>query len=406
MQRTYTTVFSACARLADLDREKRVYELLITSGFELDDFISSSIVDMYAKCGNLETARDVFEQSQSKSAVSWNSIITGVSSTATVVSVNNARNSVLDTVRVLTDLNLSIQKGYISFDGCWFLDVFHVTDERGHKILDPVLLSHIEHSIVVGEISSTEEGATSGMFLALELTGVDRPGLLSEVCAVLRDLKCNVVEAKMWAHSARIACLIFVNDHHSGLIPTALADRHPCILTRLRKVLSGSAAKATVVSSSPTLTHSDRRLHQLMFRDRCDDEASSSSSSSQSKPSVSVQRLAEHGYSVVNVQCPDRPKLLFDVVCTLTDMDYVVFHGKFGVDADRAFQWKLGNDVQHGVDSTATGKHSSVVESNEWRRGQGGGKPAVDTVKESLVESSMRFYLEKLRRRRRVETRD
>ncbi|XP_042440161.1 ACT domain-containing protein ACR8-like [Zingiber officinale] len=261
-----------------------------------------------------------------------------VSSTATVVSVNNARNSVklLDTVRVLTDLNLSIQKGYISFDGCWFLDVFHVTDERGHKILDPVLLSHIEHSIVVGEISSTEEGATG--LMALELTGVDRPGLLSEVCGVLRDLKCNVVEAKMWTHNARIACLVFVNDHHSGLIPTALADRHPCILTRLRKVLSGSAAKATVVSSSPTLAHSDRRLHQLMFRDRCDEEASSSSSSSQSKLSVSVQRLAEHGYSVVNVQCPDRPKLLFDVVCTLTDMDYVVFHGKFGVDADRAFQ--------------------------------------------------------------------
>ncbi|KAG6494598.1 hypothetical protein ZIOFF_042358 [Zingiber officinale] len=70
----------------------------------------------------------------------------------------------LDTVRVLTDLNLSIQKGYISFDGCWFLDVFHVTDEHGHKILNPVLLSHIEHSIIVGEISSTEEGATSGMF--------------------------------------------------------------------------------------------------------------------------------------------------------------------------------------------------------------------------------------------------
>lgn len=263
-----------------------------------------------------------------------------VSSTATVVSVNNARNSVklLDAVQVLTDLNLTIQKGYITFDGCWFLDVFHVTDERGHKLLDPILLSHIERSIVVCEISSTEDGAVG--LMALELTGVDRPGLLSEVCAVLRELKCNVVEAKMWTHNARIACLIFVDYHHSGLIPTALADGRPCILTRLRKVLCGSAAKATVVSSSPTLTHSDRRLHQLMFRDRGDDEASSSASS-QSKPSVSVQNLAERGYSVVNVQCLDRPKLLFDVLCTLTDMDYVVFHGKFGVDADRAFQVKV-----------------------------------------------------------------
>ncbi|PNX97970.1 hypothetical protein L195_g021210 [Trifolium pratense] len=41
---------------------------------------------------------------------------------------------------------------------------------------------------------------------------------------------------------------------------------------------------------------------------------------------VTVQNWAERGNSVVNVQCKDRIKLLFDVVCNLTDMEYVVFH--------------------------------------------------------------------------------
>jgi UTP:GlnB (protein PII) uridylyltransferase len=54
---------------------------------------------------------------------------------------------------------------------------------------------------------------------------------------------------------------------------------------------------------------------------------------------VSVQSWAERGYSVVTVQCRDRPKLLFDVVCALHCLDYVVFHGTVDTAAgDRARQ--------------------------------------------------------------------
>ena len=41
---------------------------------------------------------------------------------------------------------------------------------------------------------------------AIELTGTDRPGLLSEIFAVLSDLKCNVVEAEVWTHNRREGC--------------------------------------------------------------------------------------------------------------------------------------------------------------------------------------------------------
>uniref|UniRef100_A0A0A9AB64 ACT domain-containing protein ACR n=1 Tax=Arundo donax TaxID=35708 RepID=A0A0A9AB64_ARUDO len=49
-----------------------------------------------------------------------------------------------------------------------------------------------------------------------------------------------------------------------------------------------------------------------------------------------AQSWAERAYSVVTLQCRDHPKLLFDVVCTLHDMDYVIFHGTVDTTGDQA----------------------------------------------------------------------
>ncbi|MFS8007825.1 putative [Protein-PII] uridylyltransferase [Helianthus anomalus] len=51
---------------------------------------------------------------------------------------------------------------------------------------------------------------------AIELTGSDRVGLLSEVFAVLSDLKCDLVESKVWTHNKRISSLIYLKDCESG----------------------------------------------------------------------------------------------------------------------------------------------------------------------------------------------
>ncbi|WOL09677.1 ACT domain-containing protein ACR8-like isoform X2 [Canna indica] len=285
----------------------------------------------------------------------------GVCATATLVKVDSARERgiLLEAVRVLTDLDLAIRKAYISSDGRWFMNVFHVTDRRGRKLADRSLVSHLERCLCASRVggvaccgddddnavpSSFCSGpdAASGEFEALmelELSGADRPGLLSEIFAVLRDLECDVAAAKVWTHNGRIASLVSVRD---GIHSTpARSDRARRIEARLRNVLGGDhgvrGARTTAAVASPSAAQSDRRMHQLMFADR-DYEHALSGVTSRSPSPVTVQNWVDRGYSIVNVDCHDRPKLLFDVVCTLTDMEYVVFHGTINTDGNRAHQ--------------------------------------------------------------------
>ncbi|XP_043717396.1 ACT domain-containing protein ACR8-like isoform X1 [Telopea speciosissima] len=297
-----------------------------------------------------------------------------VCDTATLVKVDSARKHgiLLEAVQVLTDLNLSIKKAYISSDGRWFMDVFHVTDQNGNKLTDESVISYIEQviqkafdipSIQIAQISVSVYSyflikAKMGFLLhwlqslctcnsvrsngfedltALELTGTDRPGLLSEVFAVLADLECNVVESKVWTHNGRIASLIYVKDCDSGS-PIEDSQKINRIEGRLRNVLKGdNDIRSAKTAVSMAVTHTERRLHQMMFADR-DYERKSTLVSSETTPTVSVQNWAERGYSIVNVLCKDRPKLLFDVVCTLTDMDYVVFHATLDTASNEAYQ--------------------------------------------------------------------
>lgn len=170
------------------------------------------------------------------------------------------------------------------------------------------------------------------------MTGPDRVGLLSEVFAVLADLQCSVVEAKVWTHNGRIAALIYVKDCESGS-PIEDSQQINRIEERLRSVLKGDndirSAKTLV---SMAVTHMDRRLHQIMFADRDYERKSVLQLKAAETPVVvTVQNWVERGYSVVNVQCKDRPNLLFDVVCTLTDMQYVVFHATVNTASNRAY---------------------------------------------------------------------
>ncbi|KAF8378036.1 hypothetical protein HHK36_029369 [Tetracentron sinense] len=266
---------------------------------------------------------------------------------ATLITVDssNKHGSLLEVVQVLIDLNLTIRRAYISSDGQWFMDVFHVIDQDGNKLSEGEVTERIQQSLGPRARSFRSLRSSVGVQAAakhttIELTGRDRPGLLSEIFAVLTNLKCNVVAAEVWTHNSRMASVVYITDDVSGL-PIDDLDRLSKIKQLLRYVLKGDRDKRsanTVVSMGAT--HTERRLHQLMYADRDYDRnnVDSGPMSDRCKPLVAVENCADKGYTVVNLRCQDRPKLLFDTVCTLTDMQYVVFHATVIAEGPEAHQ--------------------------------------------------------------------
>ncbi|CAN6848619.1 unnamed protein product [Brassica oleracea var. botrytis] len=273
----------------------------------------------------------------------------------TVIKVDSANKHgiLLEVVQVLTDLNLTIKKAYISSDGGWFMDVFNVTDQDGNKVTDEIVLGYIRKSLGPDDSSCYSPRSTIGVkqsvdFTVIELTGTDRPGLLSELCAVLTDLQCNVVNAEIWTHRAKAAAVLQVTDEE-----TCSAVTDPERLSQIRKLLGyvltgGSRSRRscepkTTVSSSLDETYADRKLHQLMFADRDYDEWENNVGDDEDKsgrvvPDVDVSNLHDLDYSVVMIRCKDRPKLLFDTVFTLTDMKYGVSHASIDAQGPEAYQ--------------------------------------------------------------------
>ncbi|TQD92240.1 hypothetical protein C1H46_022210 [Malus baccata] len=78
-QNHFTVSFAicACAGLAALIEGKQLPALLSKTGFGLNVFVVSSLVDMYAKCGSIREAYSVFQGMNERNIVLWNAMISG-----------------------------------------------------------------------------------------------------------------------------------------------------------------------------------------------------------------------------------------------------------------------------------------------------------------------------------------
>ncbi|KAI9181368.1 hypothetical protein LWI28_014342 [Acer negundo] len=70
-------LISACAILGDLKRGRQIHAQAVVCGFESDLHLANSIIAMYSKCGDLDASRAVFNQTTTKSLVSWTAMISG-----------------------------------------------------------------------------------------------------------------------------------------------------------------------------------------------------------------------------------------------------------------------------------------------------------------------------------------
>ncbi|CAN8305770.1 unnamed protein product [Cochlearia groenlandica] len=74
---TFAGVLQACGHLTTEDTGKQVHGYMTRVGFDPNSFASSSLVDMYTKCGNMESAKHVIDGCPKPDLVSWTCLIGG-----------------------------------------------------------------------------------------------------------------------------------------------------------------------------------------------------------------------------------------------------------------------------------------------------------------------------------------
>lgn len=75
---TLVSVLPAISRLGALELGKWVHLYAEKNKIRIDDVLGSALVDMYAKCGSIEKAIQVFERLPRNNVITWNAIIGGL----------------------------------------------------------------------------------------------------------------------------------------------------------------------------------------------------------------------------------------------------------------------------------------------------------------------------------------
>ncbi|KAG9141080.1 hypothetical protein Leryth_001588 [Lithospermum erythrorhizon] len=75
---TFSSVITACARLGALDHAKWIHGLMGERRIELNYILSAALIDMYSKCGRIDTAISIFHSTQPNDVSIWNAMINGL----------------------------------------------------------------------------------------------------------------------------------------------------------------------------------------------------------------------------------------------------------------------------------------------------------------------------------------
>lgn len=73
-----TSILSACAQTGSLDMGEWIHAYMKKNKLRHDIFLDTALVDMYGKCGSINTAFEVFNAMPKKNLCSWNAMLSGL----------------------------------------------------------------------------------------------------------------------------------------------------------------------------------------------------------------------------------------------------------------------------------------------------------------------------------------
>nr|GMC56892.1 pentatricopeptide repeat-containing protein At3g14330 [Ipomoea batatas] len=74
---TFTTMLALCADLTSIYSGKEIHAQIVKSSGTPDVLVLNSVLDMYAKCGEIKYCQRVFDKMKNKDLTSWNTMING-----------------------------------------------------------------------------------------------------------------------------------------------------------------------------------------------------------------------------------------------------------------------------------------------------------------------------------------
>ena len=132
-QVTMLSVISACAHLGALDQAKWIHLYVDKNGFGGALPINNALIDMYAKCGCLERARQVFEKMPRKDVISWTSMISAFA-------MHGNGNDALSFFYQMQDEK--IEPNGVTFVGVLYACSHAGLVEEGHRIFSSMINEH------------------------------------------------------------------------------------------------------------------------------------------------------------------------------------------------------------------------------------------------------------------------
>jgi pentatricopeptide repeat protein len=138
---TFASVINGCAKLGALKHAQWVHELLIEKRIELNFILSSALIDMYSKCGKIQTAKEIFDGVQRNNVCIWNAMISGLA----------VHGLALDAIKVFTKMEVeNVLPDAITFLGILTACSHCGLVKEGRKYFDLMrsrysVQPHIEH---------------------------------------------------------------------------------------------------------------------------------------------------------------------------------------------------------------------------------------------------------------------
>ncbi|KAI5072872.1 hypothetical protein GOP47_0012978 [Adiantum capillus-veneris] len=206
---TFSSTLKVCGVMQNLEAGKLLHHQFVENALEANDVVVSALADMYAKCGSLMEAQEVFQMICHQDIVSWGAMIARLATQGrNLCAFNLFQQMQAEGVKPVKTTYLCVLRSCSTFEAAYWGDLVHMQ----------VVESGLEADVVVGN-------ALINLYVKF--------GSLDDARKVFNNLSdrdsvsWNTLVAGYTCHGYDISALRFVEEMHtSGVEPSDVTHSH------------------------------------------------------------------------------------------------------------------------------------------------------------------------------------